>query len=303
MTNASVRSALLVIPALLFLPLAGHADGTFGEWSPNAAEDLEFGVTALVVGVSESSPWVFEGGYNGAYWFDREFAIAQTFTVAGDRVLESVSARVSAGQGTSGQFEVAVYAFDPDTLSTTTRLAFATGDADAYRYDLTGVPVSTFDLSGFGKTLSAGQTYMLTFRGDEGSSGNFYAQGGLNIYADGSAHSGRYVPGGPDLTGTWTQKRDGRWTTGTLRVENTGTEPTDAAHTVGVYRSADGVTPGKLLFTRRVPKRRKAQFMNFPLRFRTPAAGYVIAVIDRDDRIAEIDETNNVVVLHGPEDV
>lgn len=303
MTNATIRSALLLVPAVLFLPNASHADGTFGHWSANAAEELEFGITALVGAAPESAPWAFEGGYNGAYWFDNAYSVGQTFTVPSDRALQSVSARISAGRDTTGRFEVAVYVFDPDTLSTTTRVAFATGDAADYGYDLQGVPVSTFDVSGAGATLTAGQTYMLTFRGLGDSVGTFYSQAATNIYGGGSVHQAQYVPGGPDLSGTWTLKRDGRYVTGTLRVENTGTEPTESGYSIHVHRSADGVTPGKLLFTRRVPKRRKAQFMSFPLRFRAPAAGWVIAEIDQDEQIAETNEENNVVVLHRPEDM
>lgn len=301
MSNASVRSMVLIVPALILLPSAGHADGTFGNWSANAAEELEFGVTALVGAVSEDSPWVFEGGYNGAYWFDNAYSVGQTFTVPSDRTLQSVSARISAGRDTTGRFEVAIYVFDPDTLSTTTRLAFATGDAADYGYDLQGVPVSTFDVSGAGATLTAGQTYMLTFRGLEGSAGTFYVQGGTNIYGGGSVHQAQYVPSGPDLTGAWTPKRDGRWITGTLRAENTGNEPAGSAYAIGVYRSADGTTPGKRILARTFPKRRKADFMDFSLRFRAPADGYVIAIIDRENRVAETNETNNVVVLHGPD--
>lgn len=301
MTNATIRAARVLIPALLFMADTGRADGTFGVWSADPGGDLEFGITSLVGADPESAPWALEGGYNGAYWFDGSYSVGQTFTVASDRALQSVSVRVNSGRDTTGRFEIAIYAFDPDTSATTTRLASATGDAGDYRYDLQSVPVSTFNLSGAGVTLTVGQTYMLTFRGLEDSAGTFYSQAATNIYGGGSVHQSQYVPIGPDLTGEWTLKRDGRYVTGTLRVENTGTAPTESGYSIHVHRSADGVTPGKLLFTRRVPKRRQAAFKSFPLRFRAPAAGWVIAEIDQDEQIAETNEENNVVVLHRPE--
>lgn len=302
MTKATIRSALLLVPAVLFLPNAGRADGTFGVWNASPGAELEFGITSLVGADPESAPWAFEGGYSGAYWFDNSYSVGQTFTVAGDRTLQSISVRVSCARDTTGSFEVAIYAFDPDTSATTTRLAFATGDAADYRYDLQSVPVNTFDVSGAGATLTAGQTYMMTLRGLEDSAGYFYSQAATNIYGGGSVHQSQYVPIGPDLTGDWTLKRDGRYVTGTLRVENTGNAPTESGYSIHVHRSADGVTPGKLLFTRRVPKRRATALRTFPLRFRAPATGWVIAEIDQDERIAETNEENNVVVLHRPED-
>ena len=62
--------------------------------------------------------------------------------------------------------------------------------------------MSAFDVSGAGATLTAGQTYMLTFRGLEDSVGSFYSQSATNIYGGGSVHQAQYVPGGPDLGGT-----------------------------------------------------------------------------------------------------
>ncbi|MCG3132939.1 MAG: hypothetical protein HMLKMBBP_00025 [Planctomycetes bacterium] len=290
----------LSLVAFLAQPRPDVAVGAFEGWNPNAGEDLEFGITSTVLGEQENAPWAFEGGYNGAYWFDRETALGQTFTVPSDRELESISVRISAGNGTTGTFEVAVHEFDPLTSDTTLLVASATGDASDYGYDLSSVPVSAFDVSAAGATLHAGTTYMLAFRGTESSAGNFFVQAAVNIYADGSVHLGQWIPPGPDLTGSWTVKRSGARTSGTLRIENAGSDPAEATYIVGIYRSDDGSTPGKRLDTLRFPKRRTSWSKDYAVRFRTPASGFVLAKIDPDDRIPESDESNNVVILYAP---
>jgi hypothetical protein len=157
-----------------------------------------------------------------------------------------------------------------------------------------------FNLSAFGVTLAPGQTYMLTFRGMESSTGMFYAQAATDIYAGGSVYLGSYVQSGPDLAGTWTLKKARRKTRGRLLVENIGSEPTYDGYAVDVHLSDDGFTPGEFIFSREVSKKRKRQYKNFGIRFRAPEDAYVIAVLDPDNTIAETDEDNNIVVLQSP---
>jgi len=300
MNTEKSRAVVIVLYAMLVLmPRAAEA-GSFKNWNPNTAEEIEFGITALVSEVPQNAPWAIEGGYNGAYWFDKDYAAGQTFTVDSDRLLESVSTRVSTAGGTSGEFEIAIYEFDPAQQATTNLVAFATGDASAYSYNLTSVPVSLFDMSAFDATLFAGQTYMLTFRGLEDSAGMFYTQAALDIYGGGCVYLGSYVPNGPDLAGAWTLKKARRTTKGRLFVENIGTEPVEGGYAIDVYMSDDGATPGEYLFSRQVPARRRREYKNFGIRFRAPEDSYVIAVIDPDDNIAETDEDNNIVVLQTP---
>ena len=232
------------------------------------------------------------------------YTAGQTFTVDSDRLLQSVTTRVNAWNDASGQFEMALYAFDQASQSTTNRLAFITGDAASYRYDLSSVPMSTFDLSGFNVTLAAGQSYMLTFRGKEGSEGHFSVQGGPNIYGGGGAYLGTYAASGPDLTATWMMQSTGRKIKGNLFVENIGTEPVAEFFTIDVYLSDDGSTPGKLLHSRKISARDKHRYIitdqTHKINFPAAADHYVIAVIDSGNRIAEIDEDNNIIVLQSP---
>lgn len=300
MKKTAFASLVVMYAMFLLLPCQGRAEGTFENWAARAGEELQFGITALVAESPENAPWAFVAGYNGAYWFDKDTSVGQTFTVASNRVLQSVSTRVSAGGSTSGEFEIAIYEFDLEEQATTDLVAFVTGSASAYLYDLTSVPVSLFDMSSFNVTLLAGQTYMLTFRGLEDSEGTFYAQATTDIYDGGCVYLGSYVPAGADLSGTWTLKKVAKKTKGKLLVENTGTEPVDDGYAIDVYLSDDGVTPGEFLFSKKVSKRRKRQYKEFGLRFRAPEDSYVIALIDPDDRIAESDEDNNIVVLQSP---
>jgi len=300
MKNFTMVTFCAFLTLFSLLPRACWAAGGFQNWDPRVGDDIEFGITSLVVGLEEDAPWAFESGYNGAYWFDKDYSAGQTFTVASDRLLQSVSARVSIQSGASGQFEIAIYEFDQASQSTTDRLALITGDAASYQYSLSSVPVSTFDLSGFNVTLVAGQTYMLTFRGTESSEGQFLLQSATDIYGGGCAYLGTYNASGPDLTGTWMPKRAGRIISGKLFIENIGSEPVAERFTIALYLSDDGITPGSLLFSKRKSVRRILQQRTFRVRFRSFSDTYVIAVIDSGNSIAETDENNNSIVLQSP---
>ncbi len=202
------------------------------------------------------------------------------------------------------QFEIALYEFDQASQSTTNRLAFVTADAASYRYDLSSVPMSMFDLSAFNVTLVAGQPYMLTFRGIESSEGYFSVQGGTDIYGGGGSYTGTYAASGPDLAGTWTLQRTAHKIMGKLQIQNVGTEPVIEDFTLSVYLSDDGITPGSLLHARKISASAKHPYdkpKTLKIQFSSYAASYVIAVIDSGEHIAEMNENNNVIVLHSPE--
>jgi len=301
MKNRKLSSACVVSHAVFFMLAATDLSaGGFGTWTANIGDDLEFGITAQVTGVPENDPWIFEVGYNGAYWFDKDNGIGQTFSVPSDRQLQSIAVRVNTAGGAFGEFEVALYAFDAASQTATARLAFTTGNAADYAYNLTTVPVSEFDLSAFGVMLVAGQTYMLTIRGMENSGGSFFVQCGSNLYGGGSVHQAAYIQGGPDLAGSGMLTKRGHHARGQLLVKNIGTEPVANNYTVAIYLSADGVTPGTFLQERAVLARQWREHIRLFLRFPVPADAYVIAIIDDGEAVDETNENNNIVVLQTP---
>jgi len=295
--------SVLILLLLSFLPSTVLAVNGFQNWEPNVGGELEFGITSLVSAIEENAPWVFEGGYNGAMWFNKDSTIGQTFTVTSDRLLQSVSTRINAWNDAVGQFEIAIYEFDQASQSTTNRLAFVNGDADSYRYALSSVPVSTFDMSGFNANLAAGQTYMLTFRGKESSAGTFSVQGSTNIYNEGSAYQGTYTASGPDLTGTWTSQSAGRKIKGSLLIENIGSEPAAENFTMAVYLSDDGHTPGSLLYSKILSAKHGETDVTprtLKIKEHSSSGKYIIALIDSGNDIAETDEDNNIIILQSP---
>jgi uncharacterized repeat protein (TIGR02543 family) len=119
---------------------------------------------------------------------------------------------------------------------------------------------------------------------------------------------------GPDLTGEWgylpqtcKNTRSGQKCTlkGTLTIRNSGNRdsiPTD----VNFYLSDDGVTYQEGDWLKRISlgkiKRGRSKSLKFSYSFPVPQSAkgrYIIAVLDRDDLVEEIDKTNNIVVF-GP---
>lgn len=291
---------------------AGWAEAGFQNWEPSVGGDLEFGITSLVSAVEEDAPWVFEGGYNGANWFDKDNTLGQTFTVSSDRLLQSVTTRVNAWNNAVGQFEMAIYEFDQSSKSTTNRLAFVTGDADSYRYDLLSVPMSTFDMSSFNVTLTAGQPYMLTFRGMESSVGTFSVQSASNIYGGGIIYHGTYTEIAPDLTGSWyepikekcKEKKEGLVCKIKAKLLFGNAGEVDAEYVVvrfylsddDSYDEGDTLLNEKIKKTIKAGKAYKKSFKAVLPVGMSLEGRYIIAYIDADNTISESDESNNFVV-------
>lgn len=122
-------------------------------------------------------------------------------------------------------------------------------------------------------------------------------------------------PAGPDLTGVWlslTQRCEGTGETqkcrlkGKVRTRNQGNQKTRKKSYLNFYLSPDNVLDGGDTFLRKVtvgtlkPGKTKSKELKDKLPTGENASGkYVIAVVDATDRIAELDETNNVLVF-GP---
>lgn len=93
---------------------------------------------------------------------------------------------------------------------------------------------------------------------------------------------------------------------GKVRTRNQGNQKTRKKSYLNFYLSPDNVFDGGDTFLRRVtvdtlkPGKTKSKKLKYKLPTGEDASGkYVIAVVDATGRIAELDETNNVLVF-GP---
>jgi len=164
------------------------------------ADEVEFGVTATVGGVTEQTPSAFESGYNGAWVFASPiyYGMGQTFTVPSSRALQSIELRVGGvnNQPASGQFEVAVYLFDPLSNAPRRKLASVLADAQSFdQIDLTKVPVTSFDFSSFNILLDPAETYALSATPTSTYAGGALTlQAAQDIYPHGNPYSLSLVP-------------------------------------------------------------------------------------------------------------
>jgi hypothetical protein len=162
------------------------------EWTN---QEVEFAVTALEANSIVQYPWAINPGYNGAWIFqlDPYGGMGQTFTVPTVRVLQSVQLRVGGfGSPTqTGQFEVSVWEFDNSNNNVAVKLAYADANAEDYRnFALSSnVPVSTFDMSGFGAVLDPSKTYAIEVAPLDSLVGTLSLQSDMDIYPGGEAYS------------------------------------------------------------------------------------------------------------------
>jgi hypothetical protein len=169
-------------------------------WQARSSDEVEFGVTALVGNVREQSPSTIESGYNGAWDFGSEthFGIAQTFTVSSLRTLESIELRVAGfdRRRPSGQFEVAVYRFNPVDSVDEEKLASALRNAEDYSHlELTMAVLVSFDMSSFNVLLNPEETYALTVTPTATYTGGpMTVQSALDIYPGGKPYHVSVVP-------------------------------------------------------------------------------------------------------------
>jgi len=159
----------------------------FCGFSVRPTEDIEFAVTAAN---GQTAIDCLQTGYDGAHCFQLSpwRQIAQTFTVSSNTVLGSVKLRIGDFNGVqcSGQFEVAVYGFNPAGSIYDSKLAYAVANAGYYDgYDLLNVPVSTFDLSSFNTLLQHSARYALTITPLESFTGRLSVQMQANNYSAG----------------------------------------------------------------------------------------------------------------------
>jgi hypothetical protein len=119
---------------------------------------------------------------------------------------------------------------------------------------------------------------------------------------------------GLDLTGQWVSLRPSCRTTrngikckiqGKLNIENTGTQNAPSS-LVNLYLSDDGVSYDLEDPFKQMPigsiKRKKSKLKSLNYGFPTGEdikAKYIIVVIDPENRVEEIDKTNNTIVF-GP---
>jgi len=188
------RTWLIIAFGISALGTAHHCQSEVLHWQPFPWE-VEFGVTAVSDGVLIRSPWTIEEGYNGGWWWGTQdglaYGMAQTFLVPSSRTLKSIQLRV--GRITfpqpSGEFEVAIYGFDSQNGTPAERLAAVLANAEDYPFELTSVPMSSFDFSGCNLALKPSVTYALvvtptaTFNG-----GLMSLAGATDIYPGGSAY-------------------------------------------------------------------------------------------------------------------
>jgi hypothetical protein len=191
---------LVAMPIVISALMQEHIClGQETNWTPRV-EDLQFGITASIGGVREQSPSSIEPDYKGAFVFGccSYYGIGQTFTVPTFRTLESLELRVGGFrlEPTTGQIEIAILRFDSNAGLPREKLAAVLADAaDYYLFDVTNVPVTSFDFSKFELLLSPAETYALsvtptsTFEG-----GGLTIQSNVDVYTGGRAYLVFVVP-------------------------------------------------------------------------------------------------------------
>lgn len=185
--------------AVLVLTAARDCPAQVIYWQ-SLPNEVEFGVTASIGGSLVQSPSAFEPGYDGAWLFGNSmfYGMGQTFIVSSTRTLQSIELRVGGmnAQPTYGQFEVAIYEFDPISASPTLKLGAVLANAqDYYNIDLVNAPVSSFDFSSFDISLQSGKTYALAVTPTDTFTGGLLSlQAALDIYPGGTAYSLVVVP-------------------------------------------------------------------------------------------------------------
>ncbi len=188
-----MKYAVCLATGGLLLAVASPVQAVGGEpWSPTGQE-IEFGISAWVGGELIDDPWIFESGYNGAWWSDPTLHMGQSFIVDSSRVLDSATLRVSRTSGATGMFAILVAEFDEESATAGAVLAYSLADAEDYPVGLTGIPQATFDLSSFGAPLEPEEAYLLVTAPQPGFSGKVYVQAATDIYPGGQAYSG-WIP-------------------------------------------------------------------------------------------------------------
>lgn len=164
------------------------------DWYEQPGQDLQFGISALVSGQPEQDPSVFGSfpysfgltSYYGGGW-------GQTFTVASLRTLQSIDLILgpSSDHPGTGEFELAIYRFNPLSVAQSEKLGFIVANAGDYRQ--VPFPVSSFDFSNLNLSLSPAETYAWSVTPKPGFFGALaFASTGLqnqDIYPGGTAFS------------------------------------------------------------------------------------------------------------------
>ena len=122
--------------------------------------------------------------------------MAETFSVPSLRQLQSIQLRVGLANNIPaiGQFEVALYRWDPLNAAFDSKLAAVLADAQDYQFDLLHVPVSSFDFSSFNVSLNPLENYAFAVTPTSTFSGTLTLQGARSIYPGGEAFSLSVVP-------------------------------------------------------------------------------------------------------------
>jgi hypothetical protein len=204
MKTSGVLSVTLLSPLLFGVStpngLHGQSDPVL--WTRQSANYgvAEFGINSLVGDAITQSPSVFEPGYNGAFgfgaWPDAWWGFAQSFAVPSDGLLVSIELRLGRGQPAQGQFALSVVAFDQQTDTPGTLLGSILAEAADFDYELTHVPISSFDFSALNISLQATHTYAWILNPASTSwTGSLTVQSAVaSTYPDGFAYSLYPVP-------------------------------------------------------------------------------------------------------------